>query len=74
LNSIDNLDSELKNNISVINKNVTTGVFTYNFITQLNRKKYKSINQWGKFILDKLFEPIWNSIEKIANQIPKIIW
>jgi|UniRef100_A0A6C0ITL5 hypothetical protein len=73
-NLINNVNSELTKNLVIFDKSITTGVFTYNFITQLHKKKYKSINQWGEFIFDRIFKPIWNSIEQIANQTPKIIW
>lgn len=69
-----NINKYLLNGLEIKDKNITTGIFTFNFIKQLNYYKPKSLKNWKDVFKISNYSPVWNEVKKISNQKPFIKW
>ena len=67
---IEDCINNYKETITTRKNNVTIGVFTYNFVDLLLKKKIYKIDEFKNVFTDS----IWHIIKETGNQEPVIIW
>ena len=58
--------------LKIVKRNLITGVFTFNLIEQLVKRKINKIYDFA--MIFSQFKDTWKTISLIGNQNPKIIW
>jgi hypothetical protein len=74
ITSKNNISKYLINGLEIKNNNITIGIFTFNFVKQLNYYRPKSIKNWKDIFYISNFMPVWSEINRISYQKPYLKW